>query len=373
MRRFLTLFAVALGLSFVLVPTAVAHRSVGHPRTAHRTFRPSRYVLRCGRHPVVLTKRPYGVAVRAGGSQRVFFYRNERQFALELKKFLDHEFGRRRPGIGSQAARAYRAMRLQESAGRPPAVAPEHASDRRGRMASASPRAVVGVDLARMPFGAYRLDGARPPPTYLLVRNADTNAYYCLSFVQEQYDAMYGLGEAAKIGLYSAPYAEQLNFQEESVDVRTFDPQTARTLPPGTVLRLGHDADDPASTLSHVGIVIAPGKVGHVIGGTLYIDPIGRLSDGWVPVYEVVPRQLPHEQIIRPIASGTRFNRRATLEQIGTQLLAARPDLTRYRAAAEEIVYRLNRRRFRITSYGGPTVAELVRPGPVLVPSAWHL
>lgn len=355
--------ALALAAGLLLSPQNADARPRDHatrppetPHARHEAPTTTEYTISFGKHKVIFKKFPHGVEVKVDQSTRIIFFKNADDFTAKMKKILDHELGLHRQNISAEIKSAYQKMRLDESRG----------SDARTETTPQPEQRNNSVELGH---GTYQLDSSNPPPTYLLVRNANTSAFYCLSLAQETMDIMYGMGTADKVGLYSSGYAEQLDFSEKPVLVEKFDPQKHRSLKKGTILRFAHTGE--TSHMTHVGIMINDTTVEHIIGDTLYVQPLNNIAEGWVPV-EVITPQIPlQEHRTDTKRSMQSFKRRTTLEQISVAILKNSEDLKRYRATVEEIIYRLNRDRFKITSFGGETVAELKKTGPLKIPREW--
>jgi len=202
-------------------------------------------------------------------------------------------------------------------------------------------------DILDLPIGRYTKDDN--PEIYLLVRNANRSAYYCLSAVQNLFDYRYGHGSAREAGLFSAQYAQQLNFSNTDSKGENFNPD--KEYPVGTIVRMGS-----GGAITHVGMVVRPGVVAHIIGPRFYVDKLptsrdGRLSEGWRINEMVIPSDsiLSREQ---PTTIEKTFNsvRDNSLEVLSGKIIklpffrGRSTDL----ANVQEIIYQLNKDKFRI-------------------------
>lgn len=229
----------------------------------------------------------------------------------------------------------------------------------------------IQKDILDLPIGKYTKDDN--PEIYLLVRNANKSAYYCLSAVQNLFDYRYGHGSAREAGLFSAQYAQDLDFSNTDSKGENFNP--SKEYPVGTIVRMGS-----GGAITHVGMVVRPGVVAHIIGPKFYVDKLptsrdGRLSEGWRINEMVVPSDsiLSREQ---PTTIERTFNRvkNNSLEVLSGEIIklpffrGRRTDL----ANVQEIIYQLNKDKFEI-QYNGrrKEYVAICRTDELKIPKEW--
>ncbi len=283
-------------------------------------------------------------------------FNDMKDFKEQIGRRLDHELGRRRRHVGGCIEKIYSGLRLGPS--------------------SAETRPASGIERTITPSildakeGAYTLDPTSPnlPLTYLLVRNANTRGYYCLSLAQEVFDVVYGLGEAKRVGLYSDRFAEGLNFADAPASIERYASSKHDGLPKGGVIRLSKGG----GPLSSIGISLGDGKMAHLIGDTVYIEKIRPvLNEGWEPTEVITPDDSFKERNAKPVVYRKRFAKGSTLEQISPQIDSGLR-LGENLAAIEEILFQLNRDKFKVGSLGrrGYT-ALLAKTTTLRVPEYW--
>ena len=324
-------------------------------------------------HKISILKNADGtVKVKADKSNyQTIRFRNEQEFKERVGKFLDHQMGKNRKHINNQVDKAYHKLNLASANN-----IPRQNNTNRQDSSSTQISRVGNLDtILNANFGVYTFDKTKTPMSYLLVRNANTGSYYCLSLVQETFDLMYGVGEAKKVGLYSSKYAQDLKINNTHAKVEKYVPSKHNNLPKGAIIRLSYFRGE--NIMSSIGISLGNGKMAHIIGSELYIEKIQEnLNQGWHP-NEVI---LPNSSFKESYASIKPYNPPSNLKDKSLEQVTAKIGGRLYKqqtnvAAMQEIVYQYNKDKFEPAEFGSNNNQRdslKYKGGTLNVPSNWY-
>ena len=313
-------------------------------------------------HNLNLIKLPCGVAVRLDDQRAIVInFESKGELLRRLGNYLDDEIGttsQGRPRIAAEVGYLYDELGLENCLG--PGIEPSDGPDKHNEPTI--------LDLAE---GTYTIRTGDNPASNVLALHARDRSAFCLSFVQETFDLIYGLGESKRVGLYEAKFARDLNFHRVSESaVENFDPDKHKDLKKGTIIRF-------SSSMSHIGVCIRDGVVAHVVHDKLFVESLddlesGRLPSSWSP-YQVVhpndsfsPAELLTVEVPLILQAGS------TLENVGYKLARELPSLRMpeaNEAAVNEIIYQLNRPLFKLSNNQKHVV--LKETARIVVPVEW--
>ena len=321
-------------------------------------------ILNLDGHVITIQKMEKGIQHSIDGRVvNTLYFNNAQDLNLKLGKWLDHEIGTDRSHAPATMRAIYTKLKLTEVTGRAESVVREEV------IREAAEGTILNLD-----YGSYQLGDSPLPETYLLVRNKNHGSYYCLSLVQETFDMIFGKDAAERAGLWSSPSsaAEGLQVYDlEHVKNEKYDEEKHVNLKKGTVLRLSS-----GSGMTHVGVSLGNDKIAHIIGDTLYIDKLSNISQGWNPREILTPDSSFVEKPLETKTHSETFMEGRSLEAISPYLKtdgANLPKILGYNPATiEEIVYQLNKEKFRLISnaYGGRLVIK--KNTKLKLPKEWY-
>lgn len=302
---------------------------------------------------LVFKKLPKWVQVEWGSKTEILYFDDINQLSFRLGRWLNQEIGLERKKIRKELNEIWNRLNLKTAKGRRELVIPVEPS-----VQSRIERPISTSQILSFPVWQYFLD--QSPITYLLARNDNTWAYYCLSFVQEAYDIMFGPWSAKKAWLYDARFAQSLSFDssEGTVYNSNFPP-----LKPGMIIRMW-------SGMTHIGIVLPNNKIGHIVGSTFHVDD-SLSAINWGSVRQViVPNNLWSPQVTAKMSPRT-YKSWSWLERVG-YVIKRELWLRFNQAYIDEAIYQLNKEKFKLVRNRWGTTVVLKSTTKLRLPSQWQ-
>lgn len=306
-----------------------------------------------------------GVEISSGERSRILYFKDKNDFIKKVADWVNENIATRGQGrrdLSDELEKTYLEIKLSQNTG-------EKSLERNQENKEIN-------DLFSLPYGSYELDlnPKNPPATYLLVKNRNTGDLYCLSFVQAAFDLIHGSGAARKIGLYSAQFAADLNFDNE-IDYNSF---FAGNLPKGVIVRF--------NGLGHIGISLGGDKIAHIIGDTFYIDHANNIKDSGYKLSKIIipdsKRFDNNEQEKKELKSNSqlgKFSENRNIENIAYRVKehlssSKDKDLEDSYNYIREAIFQLNKEKFK-TSHGsdGQDTRLLLNKDykSITIPSEW--
>ncbi len=289
-------------------------------------------------------------------SEEILYFSSKHDLNIRLWKWLNQEIWLNRKKIGKEFSYIWDRLNLKDSIWR-------NSIDR----INSSNEQVQENNLLSFSKWEYSLNNSSNPITYLLVRNDNSWAYYCLSFVQEAYDIMFGYWSAKKIWLYKKRHAEWLNFIWND-KVKVYD-SNFPDLKPWMIIRMWRFFGNN----THIWIVLPNNKIWHIVWDIFYVDDsINDIS--WGSVKQVIE---PLEDLrfdLQTKETNTRFNKWLWLERIWYKLKSSRAlkISTANQAYIDETIYQMNKNKFILSRWRWDTKMILKSKTRIKIPYNWY-